>query len=184
MQLKAPPEVMATAQTVEIEPSETVSASGNVIVAVDDPKCAKWAHPLGSFTLNCNAIRHFALFWPQALAGKPAYQRKPAPFAKTVKRLMRLVHRRGVPKSLQERCQTAWNDAIALDQARVELCSGAAIPEGLVLFDRRNRANAPIASDVQRLVDLNNKAISVAKELQNLLSEFQELPMFSRQGAA
>lgn len=96
---------------------------------------------------------------------------------------MRLVRQRGVPKSLQEACQTAWNEAIALDQVRVELCSGAAMPEGLVLFDQRKRANAPIANDVQRLVELNSKVISVAKKLHKLLSELQELPMFSRRSA-
>lgn len=127
-------------------------------------------------------IRHFALFWPQALAGEPAYKRRPTTFPKTVKRLMKIVRRRGVPKALQQQCQVAWSTAIGLDEARVQLSSGAAVPEGLVIFDERDRGNAPIASEVRRLLELNEKTIALAKDLQRLLSELQRLPAFSTQG--
>lgn len=154
-------------------------AYGNVALTVDDTVTAKWAQPIGSFALHCNTIRHLALFWSKSLGGKNEYLRRPTKFPRTVSRISKLFKQKGVPPTLRERCRAAWDEAIALDEMRTLLCSGALQPEGLVLFDNRVRGKAPLASDVQKLCDLNDKAINLAKELRSLLGELQTLPMFN-----
>jgi hypothetical protein len=68
---------------------------------------------------------------------------------------------------------------MALDAMRKDLCGGAAIPEGLALFDRRTNGNAPLTSDTNKLVELNGEAIATATRLRDLLVELQGLSMFA-----
>jgi hypothetical protein len=138
-----------------------------------------WVNPLGSYALNCNSMRHFALFWTQVLGGRVEYARRPVSFKRTVARIMRFLWARHVPKDLRARCLAAWHKAMALDAMRKDLCGGAAIPEGLALFDRRTNGEAPLTSDANRLVELNSEAIATATRLRDLLVELQGLGIFA-----
>lgn len=177
IQLNAPLDPSKKQPVLQLDEADPPSP-GNVVLTVDDPATTKWVQPLGSFALNCNTIRHLALFWSKSLKGKNEYLRRPTKFSKTVGRISKLFTRKGVPVALRDRCRAAWDEAIALDAMRTLLCSGAPLPEGLVLFDKRIHGKAPVASDVQKLSDLNDKAIKLVKELRNLLGELQALPMF------
>ncbi len=178
IQLSAPLDPDKARAQVVIESPAVSQITSNITLAIDDTASSKWAQPLGCFLLNCNSLRHLALNWIQSLGGRPEYPRRPATFDRTIKRILRFLRRKRISKPLLERCRTSWSDAIELDAVRLELSGGVAVREGLVLPDRRKHGNAPLIADIERLVQINDKAINTAKELVTLLAELQALPNF------
>lgn len=163
---------------IEVEISSTASDGNKAGLAIDDPAMLMWVQPLGSFIVNCNAIRHLSWFWLRALSGRQEFRHRPVPLIKTVSRLTRILARRGVSEALRQRCHSAWNEAIELNEARVVLAGAAPAPEGLVILDRRNGGLPPLVTDVGKILELNDKAVATGKELYNLLQELQALPAF------
>lgn len=143
------------------EKSTDVSESG-VELLIDDPKTAEWVQPLGSFILNCNAIRRLGLFWVQRLTSVPSNQFDSKSFDQIVETIVDVImSRKGVPRPLQEQCRAAWQQALELDKVRTVLCGSATSPEGLICFDQRSDGKAPVIEDLSKLKELNDKALQL-----------------------
>jgi len=178
IQLNAPLDPSKRHDPVVIETTPKAITLGNTVFTIDDPVCAKWTQPLGSFVLNCNAMRYFALYWTQSLGGPHEFNRRPTSFRITVRRIRWFLWRKGVPKELRARCRAAWRVAIQLEETCRMLSGGVTVPEGLALIDCRHGGEAPMASTVDKLVETNNEVIATVAELRGLLAQIQALPVF------
>lgn len=147
--------------------------------ATDGPVNTKWVNPLGSVVLNCNALRYLSVFWLIRLGKARPEDIAAVSFADHIDEIMKAVSSPGVPEQLQERCKSGWGEALQLDEVREMLAGCATQPEGLVPLDRWAHGKAPAIGEVQRLLDLNDKAVQLCKELGRLLDELLHLPDFA-----
>jgi hypothetical protein len=178
IQLNAPLDPNKRHDPVVIEAPPQPVTLGNAVFAIDDPVCAKWTQPLGSFLLNCNAMRYFALHWTQSLGGPHEFMRRPTSFRTSVRRIRWFLWRKRVPKELRARCRVAWYVALQLEETSRMLSGGVTVPEGLALIDYRHGGQAPMASTVEKLIETNKKVIANVADLRALLAEIQALPLF------
>jgi len=164
---------------VEIETDQKESdVKAGVGFLVDEPTTTKWIQPLGRFILNCNTVRYLSLAWIKQLTGEAASSSDS--FAQVVERISEIVSQDGVRDELQEQCQSAWREAIQFDEVRTLLSGSAAIPDGLVSIDKRCDGKAPLAADISKLTELNDKTVQLAQKLRDLLDELLGLEVFSR----
>ena len=160
-------------EEVEIEVTKADEATqAGILATIDDPETSKWVQPLGSFLLNCNAIRHMSLFWLQKLSEKHlAASLDDSGFGDLVGEIEAAVDSLSIKYDLKEQCKAAWTEALALDEVRELLAGAATKPEGLACFDQRSDGKAPLVADLNKLNDLNQKCVDLARRLINLLDE-------------
>jgi len=162
---------------VEIETDQKKSdVKAGVGFLIDDSSTGKWVQPMGKFILNCNAVRYMSLAWIQRLTNVVAQVNS---FTEATEQIGNLVSQDGVPDELQEKCQSAWQEALQLDEMRTVLSGCASIPEGLVSVEPSD-GKLPLISDIGKLNELNDKTVELAKNLRDLLDNLLGLQVFSR----
>lgn len=160
-------------EEVDIETTKAEDATeAGITTTVDDPEMTKWVHPLGSFLLNCNAIRLMSLFWLQKLSSehRPAAHDK-STFADLTGEIEAVLDNRNVEEELRGRCNEAWTEALRLDEVRELLAGAATKPEGLACFDQRTDGKMALVADLDKLKEANDKAVDLAQRLIKMLDE-------------
>jgi hypothetical protein len=140
-----------------------------VEIAVDDPKNAKWVNPVGSFILNCNAVRYLSVYWIIRLTGKQPQEIPRIAFRDLVKEIRSVISESQVSEQLRDECGAAWQQALDLDEVREMLAGCTAQPDGLLPIDSWEQGTSPLIGDVEKLVEVNRKIVEVAKTLSRLL---------------
>ncbi|MHB1189159.1 hypothetical protein [Thiobacillus sp.] len=155
-----------------------ISLAG-VELALDDPANAKWVQPLGSFILNCNAVRHLSAYWILRLMRKQADEMQSLSFSDTVGQIRSILSQPGVPDQLQEDCKSAWQEVLELDGLRTMLAECATQPQGLMLVNKLAHGRAPLISDIGKLNEANKRIVELGKKLSGLLDDVLHVRIFS-----
>lgn len=164
---------------VSIRDRQIATATEGVEVAIDKPSDSRWVQPVGSLTLNCNAIRDLSTYWAQRLTLEGAETLSGLSFAQTVQRIEASISRPAIPKELQVECVMAWREALELDEVRRFVTDCVTQPEGLVPVGSRLHGTAPLINDIQRITDVNGKVVELAKRLVSLLDSLSSLKVFA-----
>ena len=163
-----------TAEIVRAELKSVELSDGKKIeFAIDDPKYASWVHPYGSFMLNSSVVEPLSEFWISSLRSNDSTARGKRTLIENVSEIEGLLVSRNLPIEFRERCKSAWKEAVDLGEVHNYMATARTTPEGLVI-DMRGREGYPeqmVMSKVERLVELNQKAMDVSKALLDLAGE-------------
>ncbi len=154
---------------ISVDRNENHKTASGIEYAVDDPNNAKWVHPLGSFILNCNAIRYLSVYWIIRLTGTQPQEIPRIAFTDLVEQIQRFISESRVSEQLRDECLAAWRQALDLDELREMLAGCTTQPDGLLPVDSWERGSGPLIGDVKKIVEMNDKAVEVAKTLGRLL---------------
>lgn len=145
----------------------TISAIGTE-VELDGQETARWAQLLGGFILNVNALRNLSWHWIVA-SGEVKHEDFPRfNFRETVDRLLASVANGPYDEVFRAECRSAWSEALAYDEARLLLAGSAVQPNGLLNVDSIEGTKASTVDDVERLSELNQASVELAKRLVSL----------------
>lgn len=175
--LAGPTETTHSEPEIKIDKKEQSRSEAGVSLSVNDPEDGKWLLPLGRFLLNCNATRRLSIFWVQKLDKET--RGEIFSFSENVEKIAEIVAREEVPKELRQKCNEAWEEAIQLDKVRQVLAGAATVPDGLVCFEDEPTDKSRLMNDINKLKDLNNQAVQLARTVTELLDELIQLPNFS-----
>lgn len=142
-------------------------------VEVDAPANAKWVHPYGSFMLNSNVFLPFSEFWLVNLLGSSLSVDARPSIRENVESIHAALVSRGIAAELVEKSRLAWKEAVDMEEVREIMALARTTPDGLVV-DTRGRQGMQQQgglSDVAKLVELNERAVALAKRIISLSEE-------------
>jgi hypothetical protein len=157
------------------KPREYVVTKAGAQLAVDAPGGAEWAHLIGSYTLNANALPHMARFWVTKLDPSLAEAAKTLTLAESVQRIVGIVNSEARLSRQRDECESLWKEAVSADEVRSLLSAAFTGEKGLVVPVMPPQGRVSEVTDPKQLRELNDHTIELVKRLAALLDELLAL---------
>lgn len=153
------------------KPREEIVTKAGAQLAIDAPGRAEWAHLIGSYTLNVNSLPHLARFWATKLDPSLAEAVKSLTLAESVQRILGTIESNARLSGHRERCESLWKEAIEAEEVRLLLAAAFTGEKGLVVPMMPPNGQVSEITDVNKLRELNDHTVQLAKTLATLLDE-------------
>jgi hypothetical protein len=153
------------------KPREEVITKAGAHLAVDAPGAAEWAHLIGSYTLNANAIPHLARFWVTRLDASLAELASTFTLSEGVEHILRIVNSDVRLSSHRDERERLWKEAVSADEVRSLLSAAFTGEKGLVVPLMPPQGKASEITDPKQLRELVDHAVGLVKRLAALLDE-------------